>query len=95
VAGQVEEVRAPDGAHGFRVFQVSRTVAGFGRGDLLFVVPRSEPEGGELVVDLEGRLCRHGGGRVLGVVVGALRSPALALGERRESWPVAPRDSRH
>ncbi|MHC4223009.1 MAG: hypothetical protein ACYSX0_03145 [Planctomycetota bacterium] len=90
MAGQVEEVRTPRGTSGFRVFEVARPVAGFGRGDLLFVVPESAPEGGELVVDLERRLCRHGGGRVLGVVVGALRNRALARGARRDSWPVAP-----
>ncbi|MHC4932489.1 MAG: hypothetical protein ACYTGV_09910 [Planctomycetota bacterium] len=90
MAGQVEEVRTPTGASGFRVFEVVRTVAGFGRGDLLFVAPESEPDGGELVVDLERRVCRHGGGRVLGVVVGALRSRALTRRARRGPWPVAP-----
>jgi hypothetical protein len=41
-------------------------------------------------VDLERRVCRHGGGRVLGVVVGALRSRALTRRARRGPWPVAP-----
>jgi hypothetical protein len=58
---------------GCRAFRLERAMAGFRRGDVLLVAPGVEPEGGELVVDLEGRLGRHGGGPVLGVVVGVVR----------------------
>jgi len=61
----------PAGAH--RVFEVRRPVAGFRPGDLLYVVDDVEPEGGELVIDRHGRVGRHGGGPVLGIVVAALR----------------------
>lgn len=58
---------------GCRAFRVRRAVAGFAEGDLLLVVPGAEPEGGEWVVDLQGRLARHGGGPVYGIVVGVVR----------------------
>ncbi|MFQ5845139.1 MAG: hypothetical protein ACE5JG_09155 [Planctomycetota bacterium] len=68
--GDVTEVDAEGGC---RAFRLDRAAAGFRRGDVLLVAPGVEPEGGELVVDLEGKLGRHGGGPVLGVVVGVVR----------------------
>ena len=59
---------------GCRVFRMQRDKGSFSRGDLLMVVPDAVPEGGEYVIDLEGRVGRHGGGPVLGVVVGIVRS---------------------
>jgi len=58
---------------GCRVFRLQRNKAGLSKGDLLMVVPDAIPEGGEYVIDLEGRVCRHGGGPVLGVIVGVVR----------------------
>jgi len=60
-------------AAGCRVVRVRRSAAGFACGDLLFVALDEPPEGGEVVIDLQGRLGRHGGGPVWGVVVGAVR----------------------
>jgi len=61
---------------GCRVFRMQRDKGTFSRGDLLMVVPDAVPEGGEYVIDLEGRVGRHGGGPVLGVVVGVVRKRA-------------------
>ncbi len=58
---------------GCRMVRLRRAAAGFARGDLLLVVPGIDPEGGEFVIDMLGRLGRHGGGPVWGVVVGAVR----------------------
>ena len=72
---EATEDRAPallEGS-GCRMFRLTRRAAGFEIGDLLLVAPGTEPEGGELVIDLRGRVGRHGGGPVLGVVVGAVR----------------------
>jgi hypothetical protein len=73
-------------AVGYRTFRVERPTAGFRTGDLLFVVPGMTPEGGEFVIDLHGRLGRHGGGPVWGVVVGAVRAPHVA--SATGSWPT-------
>jgi hypothetical protein len=77
-------------AAGYRVFRVERPTAGFRAGDLLFVVPGMTPEGGEYVIDLYGRLGRHGGGPVTGVVVGAVRSPVSASGSSPRSRAAPP-----
>ena len=61
---------------GCRVFRMQRDKGSFSRGDLLMVAPDAVPEGGEFVIDLEGRVARHGGGPVLGVVVGVVRKRA-------------------
>ena len=58
---------------GCRVFRMQRDKGSFSRGDLLMVAPDTVPEGGEYVIDLEGRVGRHGGGPVIGVVVGIVR----------------------
>jgi len=58
---------------GCRVFRMQRDKVGLSKGDLLMVVPDAIPEGGEYVIDLNGRVCRHGGGPVLGVIVGVVR----------------------
>lgn len=77
--------------NGCRVFRLRRDKAGLAKGDLIMVVPVAaaegggqecaEPEGGEIVVDLQGRVGRHAGGRnadgrsggpVWGVVVGVI-----------------------
>ena len=77
--------------NGCRVFRLRRDKAGLAKGDLIMVVPvtgrrgagpeGAEPEGGEIVVDLQGRVGRHAGGRnadgrsggpVWGVVVGVI-----------------------
>jgi len=63
---------------GCRMFRLRRALAGFLPGDLLIVAPGVEPEGGEFVIDLEGRFGRHGGGPVQGVVVGVVRKGAAA-----------------
>ncbi|MHC4955299.1 MAG: hypothetical protein ACYTGZ_15705 [Planctomycetota bacterium] len=69
------------------MFRMRRDKAGLAKGDLLMVVPAAVsggavpggavPEGGEFVIDLEGRVCRHdaslGGGPVMGVIVGVVR----------------------
>jgi hypothetical protein len=60
--------------NGCRMFRMQRDKGQFSRGDLLMVVPDAVPEGGEYVIDLEGRVGRHGGGPVLGVVVGIVRN---------------------
>lgn len=62
---------------GCRVFRLRRDKVGLSKGDLLMVVPGAVPEGGEFVVDLEGRVGRYAGGRsgggpVWGVVVGVI-----------------------
>jgi len=74
----VEDVPAPLRGSGCRVFRLARAAGGFSAGDLLLVAPGEEPEGGEWVVDLSGRVVRHGGGPVLGVVVGVVRRGAGA-----------------
>ena len=58
---------------GCRVFRLQRDKAGLSKGDLLMVVPDAIPEGGEYVIDLQGRVCRHGGGPVMGVIVGIVK----------------------
>jgi len=63
---------------GCRMVRLRRAMAGFLPGDLLIVAPGVEPEGGEFVIDLEGRFGRHGGGLVQGVVVGVVRKGAAA-----------------
>ncbi|MHC4847223.1 MAG: hypothetical protein ACYTEG_02080 [Planctomycetota bacterium] len=73
----VDEVRVsePRPAEGCRTFRLRRNAAGLARGDLLFVIPGAQPEGGEFVIDHHFRLGRHGGGPVFGVVVGMVREP--------------------
>jgi hypothetical protein len=61
--------------NGCRVFRLQRDKVGLSKGDLLMVVADAIPEGGEFVIDLEGRVCRHGGGPVMGVIVGVVRVP--------------------
>jgi len=81
-AGQVEAVQEEPAVlrgSGCRMVRLRQPAAGFAAGDLLLVAPDAEAQGGELVVDLQGRVCRHGGGAVWGVIVGAVRravSPA-------------------
>ena len=58
---------------GCRIFRLRRDKAGLAKGDLLMVVPGAIPEGGEFVVDLKGRVGRHGGGPVMGVIVGVVK----------------------
>ena len=60
-------------------------------GDLLLVVTDAVPEGGEFVIDWHGRLGRHGGGPVRGVVVGVVRGGAAA---RAAAKRVVPRPVR-
>lgn len=76
VVESIENAPAIARGNGCRVFRVRRAAAGFSPGDLLLVAPDAEPEGGELVVFLDGRVGRHGGGPVRGVVVGAIRRGA-------------------
>ena len=71
--GAADAVPAVLAQSGCRVYRLKRTAAGFREGDILLVLPGAEPEGGEIIIDLEGRLGRHGGGPVAGVVVGAVR----------------------
>lgn len=68
-----EEIPALVKGSGCRMLRLKRAVAGLAPGDLLLVAPGVEPEGGELVVDGRGRVGRHGGGPVLGVIVGIVR----------------------
>lgn len=70
---------------GCRMVRLRRAAAGFHRGDLLLVVPGAEPEGGEFVIELDGRVGRHGGGPVWGVIVGVVRrgDGAARHGERQ------------
>jgi hypothetical protein len=77
-----EETRPMEGA-GLRFVRLSRAGAGLAAGDLLLVRPGAVPEGGEIVIDLHGRVGRHGGGPVWGVVVGAIRSGRAAEPARR------------
>lgn len=74
-AQAIEAGRALIAGDGCRVYRLRRAAAGFASGDLLFVVPGLTPEGGEFVIDVEGRFGRHGGGPVFGVVVGVVRAP--------------------
>ena len=64
-----------------RLLRLQRSVGVFGaafqRGDVLVVMPGARPEGGEIVIDMDGRVGRHGGGPVWGIVVGAVRQRAL------------------
>ena len=69
----VEETPALIEGSGCRMLRLRRRTAGFAPGDLLLVVPGAEPEGGEWVIDMKGRLGRHGGGPVWGIVVGVVR----------------------
>ena len=68
-----ESAHSTDGWGECCMFRLRRAAAGFAKGDCLCVVRGQQPEGGELVVDLEGRVGRHGGGPVYGIVVGAVR----------------------
>jgi len=83
----VEQVQSPPAliqGSGCRMVRLRKKTAGFLPGDLLMVAPGAEPEGGEWVIDLNGRLGRHGGGPVWGVVVGVVRrrpTAAAAGGE--------------
>ena len=54
------------------MFRMQRSKGELSRGDLLMVATDAVPEGGEYVIDLQGRVCKHGGGPVMGVVVGLL-----------------------
>lgn len=83
----IEEARRPEGAQEpdngarpstCRMFRLRRDAAGFSAGDLLLVTTDAVPEGGEFVIDWHGRLCRHGGGPVRGVIVGVVRGGAAA-----------------
>ena len=62
------------GGAGLRFLRLHRPGAGFAPGDLVLVRRGAIPEGGEIVIDLHGRVGRHGGGPVWGVVVGAIRN---------------------
>ena len=66
-----------------RMFRMRRPAAGLERDDLLIVATGVIPEGGELVVDLEGRVGRHGGGPVWGVIVGVVKHGAAPTREER------------
>jgi hypothetical protein len=79
----VEEAPALLAGSGCRMLRLRRGAAGFRPGDLLLVVPGAEPEGGEWVIDLKGRLGRHGGGPVWGIVVGVVRQGPEARSARR------------
>ena len=93
-AGQIEAVQeepAVLAGSGCRMVRLRQSVAGFAAGDLLLVAPDAEAQGGELVVDLQGRVGRYGGGAVWGVIVGAVRRavapPAPDPGPGLESGP--------
>ena len=76
--GTIEREEAREGREaGCMMLALRRSVLGFAPGDLLLVVPEATAEGGELVVDLHGRVGRHGGGPILGVIVGAVRQRVL------------------
>ena len=91
ITEQIEEQRrVPCGVlrgGGCRVFRLQRDKAGLSKGDLLMVAPDAIPEGGEYVIDLEGRVCRHGGGPVLGVIVGVVRHRRSTGRRRRDIRP--------
>ena len=73
---------------GFRVVCLKRAALGFEPRDLLLVDPAIEPEGGELVIDSRGRVARHGGGPVRGVIVGAIRRRVLRVANRQPAPAV-------
>ena len=87
--GQASEGPGVVEGGGFRVVRLKRAVLGFEPSDLLLVDPDLTPEGGELVIDLRGRIGRHGGGPVRGVIVGAVRKRSLTRRVRVQRIPPA------
>lgn len=81
-----------EGGRPCKTLVLRRPVLGFDAGDLLLVVPGAEAEGGELVVDSSGRVGRHGGGPIWGVIVGAVRRRVLGRGQTQgQRRPAPPR----